>query len=718
MLYYAHSNENGEYQTVEEHLKNVGFLSSIYSKEFGAEQLGYLCGILHDVGKFSIEFQDRLLRGGEKVDHSTAGAIEARKILGKAFGTIASYVICGHHAGLMDYGSEERGLMLRLSKIIPVYDYENNKVDIDILNIRREIPKNKIGNGGFTISFFIRMIYSCLVDADFLDTEKFMHIKEDISRGDYEDFSCLKNKFDIYMEKKNKEAKKNKINSYRSQIYNDCIKAAYQRTNLFSLTVPTGGGKTLASMAFALNHLKYNHLKRIICVIPYTSIIEQNAKQYKDIFGNDNILEHHSNFNFSQNDKNVNDDYSNTLQKLNYASENWDIPIIVTTNVQFFESIFANKSSKCRKLHNIADSIVIIDEAQMLPTNFLKPSLNAITELVNNYNTSVVMMTATKPKFPKEVLLRKPVEIIEKPEILYNELKRVEVKYLNQLSDTELALKINELNQVLVIVNTRTHAQKLYEYLPKENLFHLSAKMCPTHRSAILNKVKSKLIKHESCKLISTQLIECGVDISFPTVYRCLTGIDSIAQSAGRCNREGEMDKGTVYVFNSTEDYGKPVMYQSRTAECGRIILQSYDDPLSLEAISKYFELLYDVEKDRLDVKDIMGDFEEGAKNIAFSFEKAAKDYKLIQETESLIIPYNDEAYKIIEALRYSEYPNSLARKLQPYTISIYSNQLKELLNDGAVELIAERFYVLTCKDGYYDDNTGLVLKKNETLII
>jgi CRISPR-associated helicase Cas3/CRISPR-associated endonuclease Cas3-HD len=717
MVYYAHSNEEGQYQTIEEHLKNVSELSAKYSKEFGAENLGYICGVLHDVGKCSVEFQNRLLKGGEKVDHSTAGALVVEELLGKIFKILLGYVICGHHSGLLDYGSEESGLMLRFNKKIPNYDYDEKKINVDKLKIIKELPKNKIGNGGFTIGFFVRMLYSSLVDADFLDTENFMEIDNQTIRGGYESFSDLSKKFDLYMKAKSKKVVKSKLNTYRQQIFNDCVKAADQRTNLFSLTVPTGGGKTLASMAFALKHLKHNELKKIICVIPYTSIIEQNAKVYKSILGEESVLEHHSNFDFSLEEKGVKEEgYS--IQKLKYASENWDIPIIVTTNVQFFESLFANKSSRCRKLHNMANSIVIIDEAQMIPIKFLKPSLAAINELVNNYNTSVVLTTATKPDFPENLLSQKPIEIINNPEVLYKALNRVNVEYIEQLSDAKLASNVNELNQVLVIVNTRNHAQKLYECLPKKNLFHLSAKMCAKHRAEILDKIRIKLENHEPCKVISTQLIECGVDISFPVVYRSLTGIDSIAQAAGRCNREGEVDKGKVYVFNSTEDYGKAIMFQSRTAECGRQVLMTFENPLSLEAISEYFKLLYDVEKDRLDVKNIMDNFEEGAKSLAFAFEKTAKDYKLIDETQSLIIPFNDVVVNIIEALKHTKYPNSQIRKLQPYTISIHEIQLKKLIAEGVITIISGRFYVLACKEGYYDENTGLVLGNKETLII
>lgn len=718
MLYYAHMKENCEFQTVDEHLKNVAELTSLYSKEIDAQQIGYICGILHDIGKYSIEFQNRLLRNGEKVDHSTAGALEAKKLCGEAFGIILGYIICGHHAGLMDYGSQESGLRQRYLKKIPKYEFYISKIDLDISKINNELPKIIIGNGGFTISFFIRMIYSCLVDADFLDTEKFMNVEDFNVRGNYQNISSLANKFEIYMANKSKDAKKNKINNFRNQILNYCVKAAYQKPNLFTLTVPTGGGKTLSSMAFALRHLKHNNLKRIICVIPYTSIIEQNAKQYKDIFGEENVLEHHSNFDFTEVKNDNESDFINTRTKLKYASENWDIPIIVTTNVQFFESLFASKSSRCRKIHNIANSVVIIDEAQMMPTKFLKSTLNALSELVNNYNSSIVLMTATKPEFPNNLLKIEPIEIIEKPEVLYNELKRVDVHYVGRLENDGLVEQINDLERVLVVVNTRNHAKKIYEKADKTNLFHLSANMCPTHRSKLLQKIKLRLKKNEPCKIISTTLIECGVDISLPVVYRALTGIDSIAQAAGRCNREGEIDLGHVYVFESTEDYGKAILFQNRTAECGRQVLETFDDPLSLEAISRYFELLYDIEKDKLDSKNIMNDFEEGAKKLQFSFETAARDYKLIDESESLIIPYNDEAVELIEKLKYIEYPNAILRKLQKFTISIHKNKLDVLENEGAISIINNRFTVLTCKDGFYDENVGLCSKKQEILMV
>ncbi|MDD4077633.1 MAG: CRISPR-associated helicase Cas3' [Bacilli bacterium] len=719
MKYYAHFIKDLEqYQTNEDHLINVGKIAKDFAQEFNAEHFGYVSGLLHDVGKNSVEFQKRLLENGKIVDHSTAGAKIAIKYFNNALGTLLGYVICGHHAGLMDYGSAESGLYWRLKKSIPEFSFNQNLFQINpeiLLKKMTEEVKDKLYSG-FSLAFFIRMIYSCLVDADYLDTESFMKCF-DLKHKQYS-FDKLHLKFNQHMEKLEIEAEKNSINQLRKQIASDCIEAAYQNTNLFTLTVPTGGGKTLASMAFALNHLKHNNLKRIIYVIPYTSIIEQNAAVYKEIFGMDNVLEHHSNFDIEE----TKTESFSTIDKIKKAAENWDIPIVVTTNVQFFESLFSNKSSRCRKLHNIANSVVILDEAQMLPINYLKPSLAAIEELVKHYHASVVLCTATKPEFTS-LLSTKPTEIIKEPEYYYNLLKRIEIVNLGLLSDDELTEKILQHHQVLTIVNTRNHCQQLFAKIKAEkNVFHLSAKMCPVHRSIVIKNIRNLLEKNQPCRIISTQLIECGVDISFPVIYRVITGIDSIAQAAGRCNREGKLDKGIVYIFESTEKYGKPIMFQNRAAVHGKAVIRKYQaDSLSLEAISEYFHNLFNNEDDNLDKKRLINNFEEGHSFLGYKFETTSMDYKIIEAGESLIIPFDDAAKEIVKALEYTELSSSYLRKLQPYTISIYKQQLMSLLYRGYVRLVADRFYVLAVTDeyeSYYDSQTGLIIDANEFLYI
>ena len=301
-------------------------------------------------------------------------------------------------------------------------------------------------------------------------------------------------------------------------------------------------------MAFALKHLSLNNLKRIFYVIPYTSIIEQNAKIFRDIFGEKNVLEHHSNFDPVRED---NYDFQTKKDRFKVVWENWDIPITVTTNVQFFESLFGNKRSRCRKLHNLSRSVIILDEAQMLPTEYLKPSLQALSELVGNYGSTVVLCTATQPKIGDFIDKSLSVtEIMNSPQQLYEQFKRVQISHLGQLSDEDLVDHLSEHNQVLCIVNTRKHAQIIYDELSKScKVYHLSAKMCPVHRRKVLDEIRENLSRGADCRVVSTQLIDAGVDVDFPVSMRAMTGIDSIAQAAGRCNREGKRSWFCLFIF-------------------------------------------------------------------------------------------------------------------------------------------------------------------------
>src|SRR5208337_3155069 len=431
----------------------------------------------------------------------------------------------------------------------------------------------------------------------------------------------------------------------RKKIFDQCVAAGSLPPGIFSLTVPTGGGKTLSSMAFALEHLRKNNLKRIFYIIPYTSIIEQNAKVFRDIFGSRNVLEHHSNFDPATIET---DDMDNGKEALRLSAENWDMPIVVTTNVQFFESLFSNKRSRCRKLHNLEKSVIILDEAQMLPTGYLKPCLAALSELVRNYGTTVILCTATQPKLGDllDESIR-PREIMQSPDQLYNSFKRVHVTDSGSLSDELLSARLRDRKQVLCIVNTRKHAKKLFDALEKYgNCYHLSARMCPVHRREKISEIKNLLKAGEDCRVISTQLIEAGVDIDFPVVYRTMTGIDSIAQAAGRCNREGKLPEGEVFVFKSTEPYGKATSWQNLVAEIGEMALAESGDPLSLSTVADYFGRLYRYKAEGgLDQKHILPLLEERSHELAFPFEDVADAFRIIEEgTKDLIIPYDYNA--------------------------------------------------------------------------
>ncbi|NMA66109.1 MAG: CRISPR-associated helicase Cas3' [Clostridiaceae bacterium] len=711
MEYFAHTHEEkSQWQPLKDHLQAVANLAREFGDSFDAGKLAYIAGLLHDIGKYSKEFQQRLHGSNIRVDHSTAGAQEAIKLYGK-FGKIFSYVIAGHHSGLPDIGSKanESSLEGRLNKK-ELYNYDAYKQEIIQLpsfeqkDICLELTRDTLN---FAFAFFIRMIYSCVVDADFLDTENAMAKNRALIRGGHPEISELYEVFELEMDKKLKKAKKTAINQYRTQILEQCLGKANSNIGMFSLTVPTGGGKTLSSLAFALQHALKNRLKRIIYVIPYTSIIEQNAKVFKEVLGESCVLEHHSNFQFKDSEDET---FTNMKQKLLLSAENWDIPIVVTTNVQFFESLFSNRSSRCRKLHNLSRSVIILDEAQMLPTQYLKPCLAALEELVRNYKTSIVLSTATQPELAK--FLKIPiVEIIEQAELLYEKFRRVEVHNIGSYNDEQLASEILQKKQALCIVNSRKHAQLLYENIKGSlEAFHLSARMCPVHRTIKLNIIRERLSNRQPCKVISTQLIEAGVDIDFPIVYRSLTGIDSIAQAAGRCNREGLIKYGQVYVFKSTEKHGKTQGWLNRTAEVAEMVMKDQIDILSLEAVKSYFKILYDIEGDGLDQKGILKSFQELDYDLSFPFAEVAEKFKIIENTMvSIIIPYDDRCMELLERIKYDPYPLSLQRDLQPYTVSVYQYEFMELLQARVIESLYGVFHILSDMT-YYDDDVGLLM--------
>lgn len=716
MKYYAHSSEKSEkeWQTMVQHLTATAERAAKNASKIAAQDFGYACGLLHDLGKYSQDFQEKLKGKNIRVDHSTAGAREAVSIFGDIFGRLLAYCIAGHHNGLLDYGSivnTEGTLCSRLKNAdIKNYSAYKNELNYSQLKPFTNLPLTQIkGHESFTISFFIRFLFSCLVDADFIDTETYM-CDEARQRGENKSIIELCGVLNEFLE--NLICENTKINTKRKEILTRCISKSNNKPGLYSLTVPTGGGKTYSSLAFALNHAVKNKLERIIYVIPYTSIIEQNARVFKDILGEENVLEHHSNFQYESRDS---EQIQLINERLKLASENWDISIVVTTNVQFFESIFSNKSSKCRKIHNLAKSVIIFDEAQMLPFQYLKPCIMAISELAQNYGSTVVLCTATQPSI-SEMFTEpiKPIEIIENPYELYNDFKKVEVINIGELNDLELVWEVNQKEQVLCIVNTRKHAKEIFSILEGE-VFHLSTLMCPIHRQETLNEIRKHLKEKQDCKVVSTQLIEAGVDIDFPVVYRAIAGIDSIIQSAGRCNREGKLEKGSVFVFRPCSEYAKVKGYLERTAKVAEMVFREHKDPISLEAIDCYFKMLYELEgKKALDRKGILDYFEERGNFLEFDFQTAAREFKLIESnTYPIVIPYNEEAERLINIARFSKYPLSIARKLQQFTVSVYEYEYKELCKNSAIKMINDNFIVLDNVKKNYDKNTCLILPKD-----
>ena len=547
------------------------------------------------------------------------------------------------------------------------------------------------------------MLFSCLVDADFLDTEAFLRPGQATWRGGYPTLEQLAQRLDEALNSLSEDADDTQINRYRSGIQRDCRQAVKQAPGLFSLTVPTGGGKTLSSLAFAINHAILYGMKRVIYVIPYTSIIEQNADVFRKALGDNAVIEHHSNFDPADGDR-----------KSRLSSENWDAPVIVTTNVQFFESIFHNRSSKCRKLHNVAKSVIVLDEAQMLPAPLLRPCIEALRALVASYGSTVVLCTATQPALNTSEAFRNGLdgvrEIISDPAELYAAFKRVTAKALGRVSDVQLVERLKNLKEVLCIVNTRKHAGKIYQGLTvdgNKGCFHLSALMCPAHRTIALEKIKQALLNGEVCRVISTQLIEAGVDIDFPIVYRASAGLDSVAQAGGRCNREGRITGGgRLFVFEPEE--GLPPGYFRQTAQVARSVMRGYKDFLSMDAVNEFFRQYYWMKGDLLDEYGILDDIAEGAVSGDFPFKRVCRKFKIIDEdTEVLIIPWDSQARNIIKKLRNSDIPWMWIRKAQRYTVQLRPRVFENLRSLGAIERIRDRFNVLIDMS-YYQNDVGI----------
>ena len=711
-MYYAHTKEDPQteellpekdWQLLLSHLSGVAEKAERFASAFGGEEHANFIGLLHDIGKYADRFQLRLREGGHVMDHAAAGAVEINRLLQKPFGHLLAYCIAGHHSGLPDGGSAvdtvgEPTLCARLKKadMLEPYDAYKTEVTIPDPSKVKQLPLCPLGEQGFSVSFYLRMLYSCLVDADYLDTE--YAIKGEVDRKIGSSIDALNQKLDVGLEKYLHP--ETDINRKRCETLKCCLSKAKLKPGLFSLTVPTGGGKTVSSLAFALRHAQQNELRRVIYVIPYNSIIEQNAAVFSDILGSDNVLEHHSNIDYDDSDNND----ENARKKL--ATENWDMPVIVTTTVQFFESLFANRSSRCRKLHNIAESVIIFDEAQMFPKDYLLPCVRAISELVVNYRCSAVLCSATQPAldsfFPPPC---KVIELCDHVPEYFHFFKRTVIKYTETLPDEELANRMSDLKQVLCIVNTRAQAQALFKLLGKqEGVFHLSTYMYSIHRRNKLKTIRQRLKDGLPCRLVSTSLVEAGVDIDCPVVYRGEAGLDSQVQAAGRCNREGKLPVSPVYIFPSDESYQSHIpSVLRRPIECARALIGKYDDPSSPEAVHEYFTRLFFYEGEGLDKKHIVQAFEDGLQEgLSFPFASVAEQFHLIDNpTQAILIPDTKEAQDLCRRLEYGECNRDLMRRIQQYAVNIYEKDYKALYDIRAIKLLDEEIAVLSDMSRY-----------------
>lgn len=704
MEYYAHIAQDDRKQTVLEHLVGTANLCTAFAAAFDAEEQGQLAGLSHDLGKYSAAFQRRLGGSTEHVDHATAGAAECCKLnQGNA-----AFAVAGHHGGLPDGGgqgddSDEPTFCGRMKKAafgkLEPYEAWQNE-------IRLPSASQPVFSGQLEEMFFTRMLYSCLVDADFLDTETFMSGREQ-ERGGGDSIEILEDKLQSYVS--NWFPPKTDLNRERCAMLKHCMEQGENRSpGLFTLTIPTGGGKTVASLAFALRHARTHGLRRIIYVVPYTSIIEQNAQVFRDILGEKNVLEHHFGVLYD-----IKDEARPENARLARATENWDMPVVVTTAVQFFESLFANRSSRCRKLHNLAKSVIIFDEAQMMPVPYLRPCVFAIAQLVKRYGVSAVLCTATQPALDgvfRQFLPEKTAVELCPTEVFNQQIfRRVTFQREGKLSYQAVAEKINGQKQALCIVNSRKNAQTIYDLLDKEGAFHLSTLMYPAHRKETLEQIRARLKDGLPCRVVSTSLIEAGVDVDFPSVFREEAGLDSILQAAGRCNREGKRSARDSIVTIFQGESPPPTLFEIPVAAWHEV-LKHYDQQDSPETIRYYFQELLDLKGlEALDQKNILTMMEREY----MPFRKIAERFHLIDsETKTVYISLGEGA-KLVERLRSGERSRALFRGLGQYGVSIYPKHFEALELAGDLEILEDGSAVLINLK-LYDSARGLSLMADD----
>ena len=706
-------------QLNEDHQNGVAELASKFANEFGMGDFGFIMGKLHDKGKEQIEWQ-KYIQGvtgyNKEYAHIRTGPNHAyigAEIVQKMYPQIAPLIaqpIAGHHRGLYDYCD---------------YVEETKRTIPEEISIEEKIPfsmPNFPKLEKFDYHHLVRMLFSCLVDADSLDTESFMNPEQAELRGSHATMEELLQKLENHLRNLRSQSQETKVNHIRNFVQEQCIKDSQEETGFYSLTVPTGGGKTLASVLWALHHAVKNHLHRIIIAIPYTSIIVQTAATLKSIFGEDNVLEHHSNVNPEE----IKD--SSLRERMQLATENWDYPIVVTTNVQFFESLFNNKRSDCRKLHNIVKSVVIIDEVQTLPLAFYKPIVHTLDTLHRLFNVSILFTTASQPVLTGRIegtnlnasfdALTSVHEIIPTEVRLHEKLRRVELVFKNGTNTyDEIAKELATYQRVLCIVNTRKDAKELYDRLPKDGIcLHLSRMMCPAHIAATIRSIKEVLKDdgEKPVRVIATQLIEAGVDIDFPVVYRQEAGLDSILQAAGRCNREGKQKISSTYIFSLGKEHALPtgLMTQMNNARLG---MGQQHDWFSPEAMTCYFHQLHS-RIDNFDKKQM----QELLYKPECEFEEAAHQFHLIDDQTTPVFINWDDSIKLYEQLVSQGPSYALMKKLAQYSVNIRKRDFEKLNSIGAIEEPFENIYAIT-NPIFYKADTGLTIDNQwleETYII
>lgn len=727
-MYKAHINEtNNTVQSVKEHCLSTAELAEQYCID-ELKSVVYAMGILHDVGKYQSSFQQKITTDKNiRVEHSTCGAVAAKERYSNALLLVMQYCIAGHHSGIPDGGyandTEDMttlcGRLKRNFEDYSVYKDELELPDIDerMFNnyLLRDCKNQKDVIEKF--AFLTRYCFSCLTDADSNDTAEFCNgMKISEIKSDFK--NCLNRINSKFLSFKCITELQKSRSLIQSQIYGKTDISS----EIYLMNMPTGSGKTLSSMKFALERAIKTNKKRIIYVIPYNSIIDQTADLFENLFEDDaHILRHQSSFSYD--DKDISEDYKNVLRQ---ATENWNAQIIITTAVQFFQSIYANRRGKLRKMHNMADSIIVFDEAHLMPINFLQPCLRAISYITKLLNSEAVFLTATMPDFQRLInsysLPDSKITNLINDTSLFEKFRKCSYNNIGSVDYESLISKACSNPSALIVVNKRSTAREIYS-LCQGNKFHLSTYMSAYDRKNTIGKIKDELNRLEEdypnfenvpderkIIVVSTSLIEAGVDLDFFSVYRELSGLDSILQAGGRCNREGKRKNAEVGIFS--------IDSQSHSASCDeksnitKGLLSEYNDISCPESIQKYYDRLYFVNKENI-TKNSISEKCSDIRSIPFS--KYAEDFEIIDsDTIAVAVERDDVSRKLIEDIKYTGFGNR--RKLQKYAFSVYRYEFEELFKQHVIDDFKSGIWCLTNLD-YYDENIGVIFEAKDYFI-
>lgn len=710
IMLFAHSkNGEGVLHALEDHLKSVANLAKTFSSKFRAAELGFWLGTWHDLGKGSKEFQSYLENPSRenRCDHKTLGSYLSAK-----YDQLIPFAILGHHSGLPDPNSVKdavKKLSVERSQVFEDLTSEiADKLNVSILpDSDQSLIPNWLAseNEELAAEFFIRMIFSALVDADFLDTEKHFNPSKTLGRTGYASIPNLLKTFRTNQDSLSGRHG-DKLNEIRHEVYCKCADASNCAPGIFRLTVPTGGGKTRSSLAFALSHAAKHGLDRIIYSIPYTSIIEQTSNVFRSIFGDSQIVEHHSAVVIDEDE----DSESTGVNRARLATENWDAPIVLTTTVQLFESLFASKPSRCRKLHNISNSIIVLDEAQLTPVGYLEPILDVLNRLVRNYGCTVILCTATQPAFNYSKYIQgfdSVTDIIPDSKQYFKALKRTDFEIADEPRTwEEISEEMRRNDQVLAIVNTKRDALALLNALDDDDAFHLSTLLCGAHRRDVLAEIGDRLKEGRPCRVVSTQVVEAGVDLDFPAVLRAIGPLDSIVQAAGRCNREGKLASGKVIIFKPKEGGHPPGEYATAISTAQAYMQTDDFDFHNPDCYEEYFRRFYgNVNTDKRDIN---------AARRRLDFPHVNDRFRIIDDnTVAVIVGYDSGKHtNIIDSLieqganRAIQLDRDYFRKLQPYLVNIRRKDFDSLNERGFIKVLRDNLYLWL---GAYDGMLGLV---------